>query len=284
VPELPEVETVAAGLRRTIVGRVIRGLRLYRPELLRDGRAADLRAFRNALVLDVHRRGKMLVITCAGDRALVFHLKMTGRFVWEASGVPRDRHTHLAIAFLGKRRELRFRDVRKFGFVRCFRPSRAESCPELVSLGPEPLGLELETFCRRLAERKGRLKSLLLNQSFMAGIGNIYADEMLFAARLHPERRASSLTVPERRRLWSAMQDILRRAVAAGGSTVRDFRTADGHDGRFQFEHNAYGRSGQPCPRCGTPIRRMVIGGRSSFFCPRCQRRTSRPRRWTVLN
>jgi formamidopyrimidine-DNA glycosylase len=273
MPELPEVETIAAGLRRTAVGLVFRTIRVTRPALIRDGRAADLRRFRGASILDVRRRGKMLIVTCSGDRALVFHLKMTGRFVWEASGLPPDKHTHLAMAFHGKRRELRFRDVRKFGFVRCLRASRAGDCPELASLGPEPLSIAFEDFSRLLAARKGRLKSLLLNQRFLAGIGNIYADEMLFAARLHPERRAAALTAKERHRLWSAMQDILRRAVAAGGSTVRDYRSSDGHDGRFQFEHRVYGRGGAPCPRCGGLVRRHVIGGRSSFFCRRCQRR-----------
>jgi formamidopyrimidine-DNA glycosylase len=273
MPELPEVETIAASLRRKIVGLPIADIHIFLPKLDRGRGAIDLRKYSGRKVLDVRRRGKMILVTCENGLCLLFHLKMTGQFLWTRMKLERDAHTHLAISFVGRNRELRFRDVRKFGFVRCFETSCPAEAEELRSLGFEPLETGLDTLTDAILARKGRLKSLLLNQTFIAGIGNIYADEILFESRLHPLTPASTLSRKETARLWAAMQSILRRAVAAGGSTIRDYKDADGLDGHFQFQHNAYGRKGLPCPRCDRTIRRDVIGGRASFYCPRCQRR-----------
>ena len=273
MPELPEVETIAAGLRRKISGRVIEEVRLFLPKLLRADPPSVLGELRGARILRVGRRGKLLVISCDEERLLLFHLKMIGQFLWADSGAPVDRHTRLLVRFRDLPRELRFRDVRKFGFLRYHRGPDTSSCAEIAALGPEPLEIGRIAFLRRLEVRRGRLKSLLLDQRFVAGIGNIYADEILYASRLHPLTRAADLKPEEAVGLWSAMRSVLRRAVRAGGSSIRDYADDEGSEGSFQFRHRAYGRAGRPCRRCGNAIRRVVVGGRATFFCPLCQRR-----------
>lgn len=273
MPELPEVETIVRGLRPKLSGLVTDRLRIFYPSLIRKDNHFSLLRIRGKKIKDVRRRGKMILMECQGPLYLIFHLKMTGRLLWTARSTPRDKHTHLALSFKRRTHELRFRDVRKFGFLRCLEATNPLECEELRRLGPEPLDLDLGSFAQLFKGRKGRMKSLLLDQTFLAGIGNIYADEMLFEAGLHPLTPASSLTDGQKKRLWTAMQNVLRRAIAAGGSTIRDFKNADGADGLFQQEHRVYGRESLPCRRCGAKIRSLKIGARTSHFCPRCQRR-----------
>ena len=273
MPELPEVETIARTLAPSLVGRVIAGIELiYRP-LLRGGRPGRLRGLIDRRVLGVRRRGKMLLIGIECGRTLVFHLKMTGQFLFTGAGEPRDKHVRLAVRFEDGRNELRFRDVRKFGFLLCLDGAPERSCGELSGLGPEPLEVGLPEFAAILKARKGRIKSLLLDQTRIAGIGNIYADEMLFDAGIHPETRAISLAGPSVARLHASMTKVLAEAIAAKGSTLQDYRDADGNEGSFQDSHRVYDREGEPCVVCGRPVRMKRIGGRSSHFCPRCQRK-----------
>lgn len=272
MPELPEVETIARGLGPRLQGRVVASVELlYRP-LLRHGSRQALAALRGRAVLGVRRRGKMLLIELDGGRTLVFHLKMTGQFLFESPAAPRDKHTRLILRFADGRDELRFHDVRKFGFLLCLNGDPACACPELASLGPEPLEVPLSEFAALLARRKARIKAMLLDQTALAGIGNIYADEMLFDARIHPRTPASSLSRPAVGRLHVSMRKILAEAIADGGSTLQDFRDAEGHEGNYQESHLVYGRAGEPCSVCGAPIRRAVVAGRSTHFCPKCQR------------
>lgn len=276
MPELPEVETIARTLAPAVVGRRIAGIELiYRPLLRRESLKA-LAAVTGQRVLGVRRRGKMLLISCEGGRTLVFHLKMTGQFLFAAPSDPPDKHTRLTVRFDDGRNELRFRDVRKFGFLLCLEGDPESACGELSVLGPEPLEMALPEFAAILKAHRGRIKSILLDQRRIAGIGNIYADEMLFEARIHPERPASSLRADGVERLYKAMQNVLSRAIAAKGSTLRDFRDAEGNEGSFQESHKVYGRTGEPCVSCGRPIRVKRIGGRSSHFCPSCQHGKSR--------
>jgi formamidopyrimidine-DNA glycosylase len=223
----------------------------------------------------------MLLIECEGCRTLVFHLKMTGQFLFAKEGAPRDKHVRLVVRFEDGRDELRFRDVRKFGFLLCLEGEPERACGELAGLGPEPLEVGLDAFRTILAGRRGRIKALLLDQTRIAGVGNIYADETLFEARLHPETAASALKPEAVERLYLSMRKILAAAVAAGGSTLADagYRDADGNPGDFQLDHKVYGRTGELCLVCGTPIARTVVGGRSSHFCPRCQPRPRRRKR-----
>jgi formamidopyrimidine-DNA glycosylase len=287
MPELPEVESVARSLRRRVLGLRIAGVEAIPPKgkagrgpatgwgggrEARAARALPLSTLVGRTIDKVGRRGKNLVLEC-GDAALLFHLKMTGRFLWSRPGRPRGKHVHLVLSFKRPARELHFEDVRKFGLVRCRPLDGLSSCPELGTLGPEPFDIGPEAFAARLKDRRGRTKSVLLDQSFLAGVGNIYADEALFAAGVHPLASAARLSRPRADKLRAELLDVLSRAIAAGGSSVRDYRDADGELGSFQDEHRVYGRAGEPCPRCGDPIRRAVIGGRGSHFCPRCQKR-----------
>ena len=277
MPELPEVETIARTLEPAIRGRVVSGIKLiYRPLLRRGGRK-DLEELRGRRVLGATRRGKILLIACEGARTLVFHLKMTGQFSLVAPAEAPDKHTRLVVRFDDGGNELRFRDVRKFGFLLCPEGDPMVACTELACLGPEPLDIGLAEFAAILKGRKGRIKSLLLNQTVIAGIGNIYADEMLFDARIHPETPASSLRNKAVERLCDSMKKILTQAIAEKGSTLQDYRDAEGKAGNFQFFHKVYDRKGEPCVLCGTLIRMKRIGGRSSHFCPACLRK--KPRR-----
>ncbi len=287
MPELPEVESVARSLRRRVLGLRIASVRAYPPRTAasfsgrsgwgggrsaRSAPSAPLSELVGRTIDAVRRRGKVLVLEC-GDLALLFHLKMSGRFLWSRPGRPRGRHVHLVLGFRGPDRQLHFEDVRKFGLVRCRPLDRLAACPEMDGLGPEPLEIEADDFAARLRARRGRVKSVLLDQAFLAGVGNIYADEALFRAGIHPLAPASRLSRARADRLRGALREVLSEAIAAGGSSVRDYRDADGELGSFQERHLVYGKEGEPCPRCGGPIRRTVIGGRSSHYCPRCQTR-----------
>ncbi len=275
MPELPEVETIARSLEPRVKGRAVAGLELLFRPLLRTGSRKQLDGLVGRRILGVRRRGKMLLVAIEGGRTLVFHLKMTGQFLFATPAEPRDKHTRLVIRFDDGREELRFRDVRKFGFLLCLEGEPESACGELAGLGPEPLEIGLAGFEAVLKARRGRIKSLLLDQRRLAGIGNIYADEMLFEARIHPETPADRISRPAVARLHEAMRRILASAVEAGGSTLADagYSDADGNAGDFQFEHKVYDRTGEPCLVCGTSVKMTRVGGRSSHFCPRCQRK-----------
>jgi formamidopyrimidine-DNA glycosylase len=279
MPELPEVETIARTLEPAVRGRVIAGVELLFRPLLRRGGRKGLEGLTGRRVLGVRRRGKMLLIACESGRTLVFHLKMTGQFLFVAPGEARDKHTRLVVRFEDGTNELIFRDVRKFGFLLCLEGDPMAACGELARLGPEPLEVGPADFAALIARRKGRIKSLLLDQTAIAGIGNIYADEMLFEARIHPETPAWSLGKRAVERLYDSMKKILTLAIAEKGSTLQDYRDAEGKAGNFQFFHRVYDRKGEACVVCGTPVRMTRIGGRSSHFCPKCQRKKAKRKR-----
>jgi len=271
MPELPEVETVARGLRQPLVGRTFTGVTARWPRTIAHPTVDELsNQIGGRRVVAVGRRGKYVVVEL--DRGyLLIHLKMSGRLQVVPPGEAPDEHTH-TVFYLDDGRQLHFRDVRKFGRVYL-----VDDIEQVTgALGPEPLAdaFTLDEFRRLLARRSGRLKSLLLNQTFVAGLGNIYADEALFAARLHPLRRADSLTADEQRWLYEAIRAVLSRAVANRGTTLDDqgYTDAEGRAGGYQDQIAVYGRTGAPCLVCQTPIERIVVGGRSTHFCPRCQR------------
>ncbi|MGZ7065395.1 MAG: bifunctional DNA-formamidopyrimidine glycosylase/DNA-(apurinic or apyrimidinic site) lyase [Candidatus Aminicenantales bacterium] len=273
MPELPEVETIVRSLAPGIRGRVIERARLFFKPLLRRAPRGGLAVLAGKRVLSVRRRGKMAIIACEGGLSLVFHLKMTGQLLLAASGETRDKHTRLIVKFGDGGPELRFRDVRKFGFLLCVSGTPEDACAELSSLGPEPLEITIEDFGRALRGRKARIKGLLLDQTVIAGIGNIYADEILFDSGIHPVTRAAALTKEDAGRLWESTRKILALAIEAKGSTLRDYVDAEGRAGGFQFFHKVYDREGAPCVKCGTPVQRIRVAGRSSYFCARCQRK-----------
>ncbi len=281
MPELPEVETVARDLRPRIVGATIVGarcswartLRTHAPEAFVDGVAGRR-------VEAVGRRAKLVVIELSGDSALTIHLKMTGQLFVVPADAPADPYVRVALE-LADGREIRFRDIRKFGKVGLYGrdPVTGELTSEVggagvfASLGPEPLDptFTLREFRRRLRRRKGRLKPLLLDQSFLAGVGNIYADEALWTARLHPLRTVGTVRRPDERRLYAAVRTILAEAIERRGSSIDDYTAPDG-DGSMQERLQVYQRTGEACRRCGRSVKRIVIGARSTHFCSWCQR------------
>jgi formamidopyrimidine-DNA glycosylase len=270
MPELPEVETIARGLHASLPGRTITDAAVrWAPTIACPSVSQFKKQVVGRQVRSVGRRGKYVIL--ALDRGyLLIHLKMSGRLYLVPKGQAWEKHEHTTFD-LDDGHQLRFWDVRKFGRVYLVEE------PEQVTggLGPEPLDddLTLEDFRQRLAGRSGRLKSLLLNQAFLAGLGNIYADEALFRAGLHPLRSARLLIVPEEERLYEAIRSVLRQAIADRGTTLGDggYVDAGGRAGDYQERIAVYGRTGEPCIRCQTPIERLVIGGRSSHFCPCCQ-------------
>ncbi len=270
MPELPEVETIVRGLAPRLEGAELGPARLLFPPLLRRPSGRGLAVLEGKRVLGLRRRGKMALISCDGGWTLVFHLKMTGQLLLAKPADPVDKHVRLVIPLAGRGLELRFRDVRKFGFLCCLGPG--SSAPELDGLGPEPLEADRAAFAARFRGRKGRIKGLLLDQRVVAGIGNIYADEILFRARIHPLTPAAALGDRELETLRRSVRAVLRRAIARKGSTIRNYTDPDGVPGDFQSLHKVYGREGEACFSCGTPVRRIRVAGRSTFFCPQCQR------------
>lgn len=272
MPELPEVQTIVDELRPRLVGRTFVGLQTDWPRALATGSPSEVRArLVGQRIVAIRRRGKYVVLRLSGGDTLLLHLMMSGRLSVPSGSEPCDRHTHVRLP-LDDGNELRFRDVRKLGRAYLVGDAR-----EVVGqLGPEPLdeGLTLQQFRDLLARRRGRLKPLLLNQRFLAGLGNIYTDEALFAARLHPLRTADTLDDQETQRLYHAIRGVLARAVADQGTTLGDaaYRRPGGQYGSFQKQLQVYGRTGQSCLACDANIRRIVVGGRGTHFCPHCQK------------
>jgi formamidopyrimidine-DNA glycosylase len=271
MPELPEVETVVRGLSPALPGRRIVSATVHWPRTIAVLSAEEFgRRIVGRQVLAVGRRGKYIVIDL-DEGYLLVHLKMSGRLRIASADEPLDKHTHTYFD-LDDGQQLRFRDVRKFGRVYLV------DDPEQVTanLGPEPLAdaFTLDDFRRLLSRRRGRLKSLLLNQAFVAGLGNIYADESLFAAGLHPLRTADTLSPEEQARLYQAIRMVLGQAIEGHGTTLDDggYVDARGRAGSYQEEIAVYGRRGKPCFTCHAFIERIVVGGRSTHFCPRCQK------------
>src|SRR5712691_2246811 len=270
MPELPEVETIARGLAKRISGDVIESVWLgSKPEPLKSPAAEIAVALQAKRISRVWRAGKHIVfdLESARDSAAssqwLVHLGMTGSLLVCSPESELEKHTH-AVLQLASGRELRFVDPRRFG--------RLSVIENFEGPGAEPLQIAFDDFRALFHRRKTPIKSALLNQNLLSGVGNIYADEALFRAGIRPRRRAASLTRDELRRLYVALKKVLREAIRLGGSSVADYVDADGEEGFFQLKHRVYGREGKPCRVCKTPIKRIVIAGRSSHYCPRCQK------------
>jgi formamidopyrimidine-DNA glycosylase len=276
MPELPEVETIVRGLRTVLPGHTIVSVRLGKTDFIEDPAAlAELLPGRR--IERVERLGKFIQLQLSagsgaknadGQMNLVIHLGMTG---WLGVRRPEDPvapHTH-AFFELEDGRELRYTDIRRFGQILLVPGGKIAAFSE--RLGKEPLEISASEFHARLAGRRARIKALLLDQSIFRGIGNIYADESLWQARIHPARLAARLNSADLARLRKAIRRILQHAIEDRGSSISNFVDAEGRPGEYQQRHRAYGREGKPCFRCGSKIRRGSVAGRSSYFCPRCQ-------------
>jgi formamidopyrimidine-DNA glycosylase len=267
VPELPEVETVVRSIR-PLIGRRIVSAELRCPRVLRgadpDRMAACLQGRKIAAI---RRYGKFILVSLQGGGFLLIHLGMTGRLSLVKGAASLGKHTHAVLTL--DRGVLLYDDSRQFG---CFQYS-AEFPRRIARLGPEPLEISFDDFAAALRQRKSRIKALLLNQSFLRGLGNIYADEALFRSGIHPLAFARRLPRARARCLYEAIRAVLAEAIDAGGSSISDYVDAEGRKGFFQFSHRVYQRTGEPCLTCGTPIRRILVAQRSSHFCPSCQKR-----------
>jgi formamidopyrimidine-DNA glycosylase len=272
MPELPEVETVRRSLQQALAGRRIAEVtRIAWPRTIAEPSPeifCDL--LRDRAIRDVDRRAKYIVIRLDRDEALVVHLRMTGRLTVAPAAAEPDNHTHVALR-LDNDQQLFFRDTRKFGRIWLLDAAGLEVL--YGKLGPEPLddALTAEEFRTLIRKRKGRLKPLLLDQKLLAGLGNIYADEALWLAKLHPLATVTQLSDEQIDALYAAIRDVLGRAVDNRGTTFADFRDGWGYRGDNQHFLNVYDRAGQPCPRCGTAIERIVVAQRGTHICPRCQ-------------
>jgi formamidopyrimidine-DNA glycosylase len=272
MPELPEVETIVRGLQKTIVGKKIKNVKVISPAIVKQNSKNLKKNVGGSEIIGVRRRGKFILIDLSNRKTILAHLGMTGSFLLLTPSTPLNKHDHLILKFYKTRKELRYNDQRKFGRVKSLSTSQEEKIPDLRKLGPESLNVSCSDFVGLFKKRKGRIKSALLNQQIIAGLGNIYADESLFEAKIHPQQRADKLTPRKLKGLHRAMQKILKKAIKAGGSSIENYHNVNGEIGSFQLQHKVYGREGLLCKRCRAKIKRIKISQRSSYFCPKCQK------------
>jgi formamidopyrimidine-DNA glycosylase len=271
MPELPEIEVLSRELGKKISGLRVSEVVICREFLLKTPRKILEKKLLGKTVLKLSRRGKYLCLIFDSELILWLHLGMTGQLLW-ASSRSYDAYAQMALRFENSAEELIFRDIRKFGRI-CLTNGSPDSMPRgLRELGPEPLELAPDDFTKCFDGRTGRIKSLLLNQKLVAGLGNIYADESLFRAGINPRKRPSGIKREKFLGLHKAVYETLREAILQGGSSIDDFIHTDGSRGGFQNFHRVYGRAGEKCFNCGTIIRRIMLGGRSAHFCPTCQK------------
>lgn len=276
MPELPEVETIKRDLKEKVVGKTIKEIEIVAPQLVKK---PTLQQFILGLVGEtitiLERRGKYLLFSLASGKILVIHLRMTGQLVYCSVDTPMEKHLCLIFSLFDKEKNqnmhLRYMDIRRFGFFALLEPG--EKLSGLEKLGPEPFSSDftVEYLGKCLLKRNVKIKTLLLDQSIVAGIGNIYADETLFRAGIHPERVGSSLTKEEIAKLHHFIPQVLKESIEKRGTTFSDYRDGLGKKGGFQNHLQVYGQAGEECPNCGNIIEKIKISGRSSCFCPYCQ-------------
>jgi formamidopyrimidine-DNA glycosylase len=281
MPELPEVETVVRGLRQRVLGETIAQIRLFAPPRTifvspTLGNVSFESALSGRTIEQVDRRGKNILIRLSGDITLWVHLKMTGHFFHKSASLPIEKHDLVIFDFAstlnGGERHLRFNDYRRFGRLRVFTNNELGEQPGLKELGPEPLEITPENFVALCHRRPRRIKQALLDQTFLAGVGNIYADESLHYSRIHPKRLTTGIPKPKLRELHGHIQRLMKKSIRLMGTSVDTYSGVNGEVGQFQKYLIAYNREGEPCTFCGSLIVREKIGSRSAHYCPRCQR------------
>lgn len=274
MPELPEVETVKRSLEPIITGLIIEKAVVNMSKIIKEPSAEGfISLIAGKKITGMDRRGKYIIINLKGGYSLVIHLRMTGQLVYKDANQEIVKHTHVILS-LSNGQELRYIDQRQFGRLYLLPSSSLQNISGIEFMGVEPLGEDFtkEYFKKELRNKRTKIKPLLLDQTFIAGIGNIYADEALHQARIHPERSASSLNARDVTRLYNAIQDVLKQGIANRGTSFKDYVDGEGKKGDNQNMLKVYGREKEPCPNCKTLIERKKIGGRSSHYCPRCQK------------
>jgi formamidopyrimidine-DNA glycosylase len=293
MPELPEVETVVRGLQKSVLGRKILSVWIGKSDFIDN--PAEFSRLSGQKIAAIERFGKFMLLRLTNGEesaaaetetvvaveesaasrerkayaaSLLVHLGMTGQIAPSAADTPLEKHTHVSLT-LDDGRELRYTDARRFGRMAYLTADLLAK--EIAGAGADPLEVGAAEFAERVRSRNARIKALLLDQSVFRGVGNIYADESLWRAKIHPARVGAKLSLKEVETLRRVLQEILNRAIVMRGSSISDFLDANGEPGEYQRHHRAYGREGKPCYRCRTPIRRTIVAGRSSYFCPKCQ-------------
>src|ERR1700733_1102025 len=293
MPELPEVETVVRGLQKSVLGRKILSVWIGKSDFIDN--PDEFFRLSGQKIAAIERFGKFMLLRLTNGEesaaaetetvvaveesaasrerkayaaSLLVHLGMTGQIALSAADIPLEKHTHVSLT-LDDGRELRYTDARRFGRMAYLTADLLAR--EIAGAGADPLEVSAAEFAERVRSRNARIKALLLDQGVFRGVGNIYADESLWRAKIHPARVGVKLTEKEAQTLRRVLQEILNRAIVMRGSSISDFLDANGEPGEYQRHHRAYGREGKPCYRCRTPIRRTIVAGRSSYFCPKCQ-------------
>jgi formamidopyrimidine-DNA glycosylase len=293
MPELPEVETVVRGLQKSVLGRKILSVWIGKSDFIDN--PDEFFRLSGQKIAAIERFGKFMLLRLTNGEesaaaetgtvvavaqsaasrerkayaaSLLVHLGMTGQIAPSAADIPLEKHTHVSLT-LDDGRELRYTDARRFGRMAYLTADLLAK--EIAGAGADPLEVSAAEFAERVRSRNARIKALLLDQGVFRGVGNIYADESLWRAKIHPARVGVKLTEKEAQTLRRVLQEILNRAIVMRGSSISDFLDANGEPGEYQRHHRAYGREGKPCYRCRTPIRRTIVAGRSSYFCPKCQ-------------
>jgi formamidopyrimidine-DNA glycosylase len=269
MPELPEVETIIRDLREDIVGKTVTAVSYITRSVWRQKPPA-VKVFLGSRIVGLNRKGKNILIYFSNGQVLIIHLKMTGRLTYENWDAPLKKHTHFLMDFDSG--QLRFNDIRRFGYLDTVREDKLAGIDYLAAQGPDALEISRDNFIKLVKSKKRIIKPLLMDQSMIAGMGNIYTDETLFLAGIHPKRVSSGLSRDRIGRLYDAMLKILKKAIAARGSSVDNYVDARGEKGSFQDQHFVYGRTGEPCKKCGRLIKRISLGGRSTHFCTHCQK------------
>lgn len=271
MPELPEVETIRRALEKRVLHQPIQAYVIFRDDFVQAGNHLSQRV-KGKPIVSIQRRGKFLALHLESGLVLMHHLGMSGRLLLSPSSEERPHHTHVVITFQDGANELRHYDPRRFGFAALLEPDQLETFPSWAQLGPEPFDLEPPAFYAALQKSRQPVKNWLLNQHHIAGLGNIYADESLFRAGIHPLTPAGKIKRAKATELLKQIQIVLHEAIAAGGSSTNDFRLLNGQLGEFQHRHRVYRRHGETCNVCGQTIERIVVGNRGTHFCPKCQK------------
>ena len=273
MPEMPEVEIIRRYLDTQVAGKTIMNLDIRLPRMIKWPNVEGFRALVTGRTIKaMNRRGKYLLMELDNDSKVVFHLRMTGRLVYEPTGETSDHHARV-IFHLQDGASLVYGDTRTLGTIHGLKPQELGMLKGLAEMGPEPLSAEFtaEYLDKTAKQRKVAIKSFLLNQKYIGGIGNIYADEALFLAGIHPLRPANSLTQAECSSLWESVNRVIAAGIADGGTTFRDYQNGEGGKGSHQEHLYVYGRKGEQCRNCGAVIERITVGGRGTHFCPKCQ-------------
>jgi formamidopyrimidine-DNA glycosylase len=272
MPELPEVETIVQRLHSALKGKRIRSVEVFEPKIFRSPVQPAIQALSGSLIREIRRKGKLIIFALQPEMTLLLHLKMTGQPLLLPASTPIDRHTHVIFDFYRTKVQLRYRDMRKFGFFSLIQKNADLQKSFLGRLGPDPFELTPSRFSKILKQKDRMIKALLLDQSLISGLGNIYVDESLFRAQIHPETRPGYLSEPMLKKLHRTIKTVLNQAIKNKGSTLRNYRQPDGICGGFQDLHQVYGRQGKPCRFCRTPIQKKRVAGRGTHFCPSCQK------------